>query len=105
MAMIPLNDTLTIKRATGFDDWGKPIGEVEIVVKCRIDYSTQIVKDKNGADVVSKANILIDAFVEVQYEDTLEWTDPNGHINSESAVSIGYIKDFSSKVLFTKVVV
>jgi hypothetical protein len=102
--MIPTKDTVTVVRAGELDDWGRPTGETTEQHSCRIDYRTQIVKDKNGEDAVSKAVILIKGVALVSTNDTVQWSDAYGEHEAQP-LSVSPLKDLSNKVVFTKVVV
>ncbi|MEH7116906.1 hypothetical protein V7128_05690 [Neobacillus vireti] len=102
--MIPVNDTVTIEKAGGLDDWGRPTGVFTETFKCRIDYQTQVIKAENGEDAISKAAILIKGVALVTTNDTVKWSDDYGN-HEAKPLSVSPLKDLSSKVLFTKVVV
>ncbi|UKL30008.1 hypothetical protein [Bacillus phage PK2] len=102
--MIPTNDTVTVERAGTLDDWGRPTGATTENFQCRVDYRTEIVKTTNGEDAVSKAIILIKGVAQVTSEDTVKWSDEYGDHEAQP-LSVSPLKDLSSKVLFTKVVV
>ncbi|MGG3561655.1 hypothetical protein ABES03_08625 [Neobacillus rhizosphaerae] len=102
--MISLKDTVTVEKAGGLDDWGRPTGTATETFKCRIDYRTEVVKTDNGEDAVSKCVILIKGVALVTTNDTVKWSDAYGD-HEAKPLSVSPLKDFSSKVLFTKVVV
>jgi hypothetical protein len=102
--MIPTKDTVTVVRAGELDDWGRPTGTSTENYSCRIDYRTQIVKDSNGQDAVSKATILIKGVALVTSDDTVSWSDQYGE-HEAKPLSVSPLKDLSNKVIFTKVVV
>jgi hypothetical protein len=102
--MIPTNDTVTVERAGTLDDWGRPTGNVTEVHSCRIDYRTEKVMTDNGEDAISKATILIKGVAHVTSNDTVKWSDAYGE-HEAKPLSVSPLKDLSSKVLFTKVVV
>lgn len=102
--MIPTTETVTVQQVGSLDDWGRPVeGSVE-TFKCRIDYRTQVVKADNGEDAIAKATILIKGVANVTTNDTVSWTDQFG-THKAKPISVSPVKDLSSKVLFTKVVV
>jgi hypothetical protein len=102
--MIPTKDEVTVERAGTLDDWGRPTGTTIETFACRVDYRTEIVKNANGEDTVSKAIILIKGVALVTSEDTVKWSDAYGEHEAQP-ISVSPLKDLSSKVLFTKVVV
>lgn len=103
--MIPLNNTVTIVRSAGLDDWGESVPGTESTHDCRITDKSEKVVNGNGEEVVGKGTILCRGFVDVKYKDKVRITKPDGTIADESPVSITYKKDLGSKILFTKVVI
>lgn len=102
--MIPTKDTVIVTKVGGLDDWGRPTGTSSVQYSGRVDYQTEIVKMENGEDAVSKATILIKGVALITTTDTVTWTDAFG-THSAKPLSVSPLKDLSSKVLFTKVVV
>jgi len=105
MSLIPVKDTVVIVRSKGYDRWGEPLGTEEIELKCRIDYQFQIVKNNQGEDVVAKATILFDKVADINYSDSITFTDEFGVKHSETPISIAPIKDIGGKTVMTRVVV
>ncbi|MFA4885447.1 MAG: hypothetical protein WC601_06705 [Desulfotomaculaceae bacterium] len=103
--MIPLNQTIKIKKASSVDEWGQTIPGQAITYKCRLDQNSELVRDGDGKEVVSKAQILLKGLVKVAYTDTVEFTDEAGNIYAHPPLTISVIRDFTGKPLFTKVVV
>jgi hypothetical protein len=102
--MIPTKDIVTVEKAGILDDWGRPIGSTSTQYKGRVDYRSEIVKNSNGEDVVSKAIILIKGVALISVDDTIKWTDELG-AHEAKPISVYPLNDLSSKVLFTKVVI
>lgn len=102
--MIPTNDTVTVSKVGGLDDWGRPIETSSVQLECRVDYRTEVVKTDNGEDAVSKAQIMIKGVALVTTDDTVSWTDAYG-THTANPLSVSPLKDLSGKVIFTKVVV
>jgi hypothetical protein len=102
--MIPTNESVFVERAGELDDWGRPTTPTLTEYKARIDYRTEIVKTDNGEDAVSKAQILFKGVVLVTVDDTVKWVDQYGE-HEAKPLSVSPLKDLSSKVIFTKVVV
>jgi hypothetical protein len=102
--MIPTKDVVTVEQAGTLDDWGRPTNPTSKQFNCRIDYRSEEVKLDNGVVVLSKAIILIKGVALVSINDTLKWSDQYGE-HEAKPLSVSPLKDLSSKVLFTKVVV
>lgn len=101
--MIPTPETITVSRSGGLDDWGRPLPSITESFRCRIDYKNDVVKDENGNDVVSRATILVKGAAKISTEDTVSWSDQFGD-HKGKPISVSPVKDFSARVLFTKVV-
>lgn len=102
--MIPLRQTVTVRKPAGLDAWGEPLLGQEQAYRCRIDSTSEVVVTRDGKEVVSRATILIKGVADVGYDDQLEWSDELGH-QVERPVNISVLRDFGGKPLFTKVVV
>lgn len=102
--MIPTNDLVTVVKAGSLDDWGRPTGSTTETFKARVDYISEVVKDANGENQVSRATILIKGVSLVTTNDTIQWSDAFGD-HEAKPLSVSPMKDLSSKVIFTKVVV
>lgn len=53
-----LINTCTVKTAD-YDDLGEPIGDTEVVERCRIEYMTKIVRTPNGEDKLTSARVFL----------------------------------------------
>lgn len=103
MAIIPLKDTVTITKAGALDDWGQPTAGTSASYACRINESTKLTRNQQGAEVVSTTQILIGGAVAIGYDDTVSLTDASGVQRTDKPIRIAVIKDISSKPLFTEV--
>ncbi len=103
MALIPLKDTVTIRTGSSVDAWGNPTYSSETTHKCRIDEKTELVRNQNGAEVVSNIQILIEKTVSVSYDDEVAFNLSDGTSKTEKPIAIERLKDVSGKVLFTVV--
>ncbi|MBC9785506.1 hypothetical protein H1S01_13445 [Heliobacterium chlorum] len=103
--MIPMKQTVTIRKAGELDIWGKPSFGEPIVYPCRIDASTKRIVQVNGQEAIAVATILIKSLIPVGLSDQIEWSDELGQKHLKSPLTIAIIRDFSGKPLFTQVVV
>lgn len=103
--MIPVNDKVTVTKSAGLDDWGDTIPGVITVIKARVNNSTVLTTDSNGQDVVGKGTIYFNNFVDIEYADTIEFTEANGSVVLEHPLNINFKKDLGGAILITKVVV
>ena len=105
MALIPMNQTVKIQQDGGLDDWGQPMPGRAKTYSCRVDQTSELVRNRDGNEVVSKATIMLDGIVKVAYADTIEFTDETGNQYSSKPVNISILRDFAGKPLITKVVI
>ncbi|MBC9786290.1 hypothetical protein H1S01_17670 [Heliobacterium chlorum] len=103
--MIPMKQTVTIRRAGALDIWGKPSFSKPTMYPCRIDASTKRIVQANGQEVVATANILMKELVALGVSDQIVWSDELHQSFTKSPLRISIIRDFSGKPLFTQVVV
>jgi hypothetical protein len=101
--MINLPHKVTLKTGGELDVWGQPTQGRSVTKDARVDQRTRLVRDMNGKDVVSSAQIVLKGDVAVKYEDTLEWTDAFGNKYARKPLSIELLSDLSGKPLFVKV--
>lgn len=102
--MIPMRQTVMVRKPAGLDAWGEALPGQERAYRCRIDSTTEVVVNRDGREVISKATILITGVADVGYDDKLEWSDELG-LHTERPVNVTVLRDFGGKPLFTKVVV
>jgi hypothetical protein len=103
--MIPLKQTCKIRKAASVDAWGQPVPGTAKSYPCRIDESSEMVRDSNGKEAVSRASILIKGLVKIFYSDTVDYTDETGNSYSYRPLSIAILRGVNGKAMFTKVVV
>lgn len=110
MAILPMKQTVTIKRGGTLDDWGNVVPGGEFTLKCRVDEgsSLQIYRSagtKVGETVVVKARILFDKLTDIRETDTLVFTNELGITIEKSPIEINVKRGASGKPLLTEVVV
>ncbi|MBC9785863.1 hypothetical protein H1S01_15360 [Heliobacterium chlorum] len=103
--MIPMKQTVTIRKAGDLDIWGKPLYGEPTVYPCRIDASNKRVQQVNGQEAIATATILIKSLIPVGLSDQIEWSDELTQMYCKPPLTITVIRDFSGKPLFTQVVV
>lgn len=103
MSLIPLQDQVTVVTSSGIDNWGVPIEDKAFTYNCRMTEKSEKVLNNNGEEVISKTRFIIEGVADVDYDSTIEWVDSIGYEQSDSPLSIGFIKDMDGTVLFTKV--
>lgn len=103
MSLIPLKDRVTITEPGSTDAWGVITPGASTEYSARIDERTKVVKDQNGAEVVSNTQIMINGKVSLDYDYTVTYTDMTGTTVAKNPLRIELIKNISSKPLFTVV--
>jgi len=102
--VIPLKESIIIVKVGKLDDWGRPTKLTELIVRGRVDYQSKRVMNDQGVETISKAVILLKGIVDVSTSDSIKWVDVYGeHI--AKPISVSPLKDLSSKIVFTKVVI
>lgn len=103
MALIPLPDKVTIKKATGVDSWGKPVYGEEFEYNCRIEEGSEQITDQSGNAIVASFKIFLEGAVDVQYIDLLVFENDLNHTIERSPEKIQLIKYLDGSVWFTLV--
>lgn len=103
--MIPLKQTVKIKKASTVDTWGVETPGSATTYKCRLDETSEMVRDNDGKETVARAVIVLKGLVKVAYTDTIEYKNELGITTIYAPLSINVIRDFAGKPIFTKVVV
>lgn len=103
LGYIPLNDSITVIKNNGLDEWGEPTAGIRTAYKARLNYSTNAksMGGVKGTEVVSSLKVILSGLPEVTYEDTLEYTDKLGNVKEYKPVNISFIEDISGNVLYT----
>ena len=102
MAIIPLKQKITVERAVQ-DDWGNETLGDPVIFKARVDESTALVRNRQGEEVVSSAQILLDKLADVQYDDYVSYTDELGRTMREKPIRIAPIRMPNGKATLTEV--
>lgn len=103
--MIPLKQTIKVKRASTIDVWGMENPGSATTYKCRLDENSELVRDNDGKETVARASIMLKGLVKVAYTDSIEYKNELGITTVYAPLSISIIRDFAGKPIFTKVVV
>ncbi|MEH7521690.1 hypothetical protein V7149_00185 [Bacillus sp. JJ1503] len=113
MALIPLKQTVTIKRKGETDRWGSEITPpVEFTLKCRVEEGAKLTRrttQQPGAvqtlseEVVSSARFLLDKFADVRLTDELFYTDESGNTRNYLPINIVRTRGLNGKALLTEV--
>ncbi|MDQ0154914.1 hypothetical protein [Robertmurraya andreesenii] len=113
MAIIPLKQTVTIKRKGETDRWGNEVTPpVEFTLNCRMEEGAKLTRRTSSldgansvtsAEVVSSAQLLFDKFVDIRLTDELYYTDESGNERKYLPLNINRIRGLNGKTLLTEV--
>lgn len=102
MARVAMKQRITIERSVT-DEWGEEVLGDSIEYKARVDESSTLVRNRQGDEVVSAAQILLDKLADVQYDDYVTYTDELGRTIREKPIKIAPIRDIAGKATLTEV--
>lgn len=111
MALIPLRQTVTIKKRLGTADrfnrieYGLPTSH-----KCRIVEKTTLVRAKtlgytSGSEVVSSAQIMLDRYVAVSMDDEITYVDESSNVHTYQPLTVEVKRGLNGKALLTVIFV
>lgn len=115
MPIVPMKQTIIWVKATTTNKFGDPSGPpIQVEMRCRFVEKQEVVRAYSAgvsnnqalaSDLVSTAQIFLDGFVEVDFEDTLLYTDEAGKERSYKPMKREVKRDFGGKALLTVVYV
>ena len=103
MALIPLKQTVIIHKPAIEDDWGEVTPMPPITLKCRADEKTEVVKNPQGAEVVSGVELLFDKLPNISYDDVIDYENEIGVTVKRKPVKIEPIRMLNGKATMTAV--
>ncbi|MGM0973409.1 MAG: hypothetical protein ACQEW2_10845 [Bacillota bacterium] len=113
MAIIPLKQTITIRRKGETDRWGNETTPATIFrLKCRFEEGAKLTRrtsQQPGAtqtlseEVVSSAQVTFDKFTDVRLTDELLYTDESGHTRVYHPINITRTRGPNGKAWLTEV--
>ncbi|WP_102271302.1 hypothetical protein [Cytobacillus massiliigabonensis] len=115
MAILPLKQTVTIKRKGETDRWGNVVTpDIEFTLKCRVDDGAKLTRrtsQQPGAvqtlseEVVSSAQILFDKFADIHLTDEILYTDESGSTRVYLPINVNRVRGLNGKAVLTEVLV
>ncbi|CAH1194615.1 hypothetical protein PAECIP111892_01766 [Paenibacillus auburnensis] len=104
MALIPLNQTVTITPPGGFDpDYNTPIPGVPYALKCRFSEGVKLVRNQYGAEVVSVGTFYFDKLADISLNDSLTYTNELSAETTYTPIAISVKRALNGKPLITEV--
>ena len=114
MAIIPLKQTIVVKRAPSVDDYGDPVNPIPFTLKCRFVEKSELIKKYTSgtganqtmsAEVVANGQIFLNGYADILYTDTIDYTDESGRTRTFSPLKIEPKRNFGGKAILTVVYV
>lgn len=111
LGFIPLPHEVIIEKASPeLDEWGFPKADSEKepqVVKAKITYNTtnEQILIATGEMIRYTAQILLEGFPDIEYQDFVTWQDSRGNVHRKNPVEIHYKVDLSGEVMAVRITV
>jgi hypothetical protein len=111
MAIIPLKQTITIKKAAeSMDRFNRPVYSDPVSMKCRISEGTKLIRSRSqgmttNAEVVSSAQIYLDKLVDISMDDEITFTDELGNVRTWKPLNVDIKRGLNGKAILTVVYV
>lgn len=111
MPMIPMKQTVTIRREVNEDEWGEGVA-TEFTLKCRITEGAKLVRRTSSAggpasisseQVVTAATIAFDKMPDIRLTDEIYYTDELGNQRFYQPINIETIRGPNGKPWLTEV--
>ncbi|WP_019241510.1 MULTISPECIES: hypothetical protein [Bacillus] len=103
MALLPLKQTITIKREGELDEWGESTGSSTSTLKCRVDESSKVVQNSLGNEVVAGMEITLNKLADIKYGDQIEYTNELGVTILREPIRIEVVRMINGKPVLTTV--
>lgn len=113
MAIIPLKQTVIIRRKGETDRWGNEITpDEEFTLKCRVEDGAKLTRRTSyqsgmasvlAEEVVSSARIYFDKFADIRLTDELLYTDESGNTITYLPININRVRGLNGKSMLTEV--
>lgn len=102
--MFPTPHTVIVYKPGEEDFWGDTIvEEIVLVIKCRVDEKTQVVKNRMGDEVVVGAEIMFRGLPNIDYDDKIEFINERGSSLKREPELIAPARKLNGKALYTSV--
>jgi len=98
-----LKQTALIHKPEIVDDWGGVTPQEPIMLKCRADEKTDVVKNPQGEEVVSGVQLMFDKLPAITYDDVIEYINELDVAVKRKPVKIEPIRMINGKASLTAV--
>jgi hypothetical protein len=103
MALIPMKQTIQVRRVGPIGNNGRPTVLPPTDMKARVSEGSRLVRNKDGAEVIASATLYLDKLAEVNVDDKIAYTDELGRVRSWTALTVDVKRDLGGKPLLTEV--
>src|SRR5690625_1797580 len=108
MAIVPLKQTITVKRGGELDEWGKPLPDKTFDLDCRVDEGTFLIEYRTGSNITSrevtaKVRILLDKLADVRFDDVIFYKNELNQTIRGNPKKIDVKRHINGKPLLTEV--
>jgi len=103
MAIIPLKQKVLVHKPATVDDWGEVTSHPPLILKCRADERTEVVKNPQGSEVVSGVQLMFDKLPNITYDDVIEYKNEIDVTVKRKPVKIEPIRMVNGKPALTAV--
>ncbi|WP_342537354.1 hypothetical protein [Sporosarcina sp. FSL K6-3508] len=101
--MFPTPHTVTVYKPGEDDFWSNAGDAVVLIIKCRVDEKTQVVKNRMGDEVVVGAEIMFRGLPDIDYDDKIEFINERGNSLKREPELIAPARKLNGKALYTSV--
>jgi hypothetical protein len=110
MALLPMKQTVIIKRGGDLDEWGNVAPGEVLTLVCRVDEGTSLqsyrsVGVTNSEITVASARILFDKLADIRETDTIVFTNELGQTFEKTPKEINVKRSVGGKPMLTEVIV
>lgn len=110
MPIVPMRQTITVKRGGTLDDWGNATPDQTFTLKCRIDEGSQVRTYRSAGTtdsevVVATARIMLDKLADIRETDIIAFTNELGQTFERTPKEINVKRGPGGKPMLTEVVV
>ncbi|WP_409346758.1 hypothetical protein [Paenibacillus sp. MBLB4367] len=105
MSVMPKRHAVTIVPSVdpGADPWDTPVSGSSYPLRCRVREGSKVVRNSQGAEVVSTAQVFFTGLVNIRLFDVIEFRDELGNVREFRPISIEIIRKPGGQVVDTLV--
>ena len=110
MSVLPMKQTVTIKRGGALDDWGNEVPDATFTLKCRVEEGSRLTAYRSvglssNEIIVGTARILFDKLADIRLTDIIIFTNELGITIEKNPKDINVKRNAGGKPILTEVVI